>query len=220
VPGNLTGVTAIAAGTFHSVALKGDGTVVAWGCNDIRVNWEQCSVPGGLSGVRAIAAGASHSLALKGDGTVVAWGCSRVDSGQCGVPSGLSDVTAIAAGLVDSLALKRNGTVVAWGCGTGFDDGQCSVPSSLSRVSAIAAGPYHSLALVQPLACKVPNVVGMRIAAAKRTIAKRHCSTGRVTTAYSRTGKKGVVLSQSRRPGRVLPARSRINLVISRGRKR
>jgi alpha-tubulin suppressor-like RCC1 family protein len=32
VPSGLSGVAAIAAGTFHSLALKGDGTVVAWGC--------------------------------------------------------------------------------------------------------------------------------------------------------------------------------------------
>ena len=32
VPSGLSGVTAIAAGSYHSLALKGDGTVVAWGC--------------------------------------------------------------------------------------------------------------------------------------------------------------------------------------------
>jgi alpha-tubulin suppressor-like RCC1 family protein len=194
--------------------------VVAWGCNASGGDWGQCSVPNGLTGVTAIAAGGAHSLALKRDGTVVAWGCRGVDTGECGVPSGLSGVTAIAASTADSLAVKRNGTVVAWGCGAGADDGQCRVPSGLSRVSAIAAGSYHSLALVQPLTCKVPKVVGMRVAAARRAIAKRHCSTGRVTNAYSRKARKGVVISQSRRPGKVLPARSKINLIVSRGRKR
>src|SRR5438128_2453216 len=74
VPGGLSGVTAIAAGDYHSLALKSDGAVVAWGCGSFENNG-QCSVPGGLSGVTAIAAGNSHSLALKRDGTVVAWGC-------------------------------------------------------------------------------------------------------------------------------------------------
>jgi beta-lactam-binding protein with PASTA domain len=37
--------------------------------------------------------------------------------------------------------------------------------------------------------------------------------------AYSRKRKKGTVSSQSRRPGRVLPARSKINLIVSRGRR-
>jgi alpha-tubulin suppressor-like RCC1 family protein len=66
----LTGVVAIAAGGAHSLALKSDGTVVAWGSNFSG----QMRVPSGLSGVVAIAAGDAHSLALKSDGTVVAWG--------------------------------------------------------------------------------------------------------------------------------------------------
>jgi len=144
VPSGLSGVTAVAAGTFHSLALKSDGTVVAWGCAVDNVG--QCNVPSGLSGVTAIAAGSFQSLALKSDGTVVAWGCG-IDNGQCDVPSGLSGVTAVAAGNVHSLALKSDGTVVAWGCGGGSDTGQCDVPSGLSGVTAIAAGGGHSLAL-------------------------------------------------------------------------
>jgi hypothetical protein len=62
VPSGLSGVTAVAAGFSHSLAVKGDGTVVAWGCNG--PDFGQCSVPGGLSGVTAVAAGRWHSLAL------------------------------------------------------------------------------------------------------------------------------------------------------------
>ena len=62
-------MTAIAAGNGHTVALKSDGTVVAWGYNF----YGQTTVPPGLSGVTAIAAG-YHTVALKSDGTVVAWG--------------------------------------------------------------------------------------------------------------------------------------------------
>jgi hypothetical protein len=179
-------------------------------------------VPSGLAGMTAIAAGFAHSLALKGDGTVLAWGCAAGNAGQCDVPSGLAGVTAIAAGFAHSLALKGDGTVVAWGC-TGNHFGQCSVPSGLAGVTAVAASFAHSLALgepVTPAACRVPKVVGTRVASAKRTIAKRHCRTGKVGYAYSRKRKKGIVISQSRRPGRVLPARSKINLIVSRGRRR
>jgi beta-lactam-binding protein with PASTA domain len=66
----------------------------------------------------------------------------------------------------------------------------------------------------------VPKVVGTPVASAKRTIAKRHCLTGKVGYVYSRKRKKGIVISQSRRPGKVLPARSKINLIVSRGRRR
>ena len=70
VPAGLTNVVAIAGGGYHSLALKYDGTVVAWGDNSAG----QTNVPAGLSNVVAVAAGGFHSLALKNDGSVVAWG--------------------------------------------------------------------------------------------------------------------------------------------------
>jgi sugar lactone lactonase YvrE len=66
--------------------------------------------------------------------------------------------------------------------------------------------------------CKVPRVVGKRLAAAKLAIKRRHCRTGTVRKAYSRKVKKGVVVSQSRRAGKVVAANSKINLVVSKGR--
>jgi alpha-tubulin suppressor-like RCC1 family protein len=99
------GVVAIAAGWRHTVALKDDGTVAAWGDNASG----QTAVPAGLSDVVAIAAGESHTVALKGDGTVVAWGA------MAAVPAGLSGVVAVAAGTYHTVALKGDGTVVAWG---------------------------------------------------------------------------------------------------------
>jgi hypothetical protein len=50
-------------GQAHSLALHGDGTVVAWGCGS-GFDHGECTMPGGLSGVSAIAAGDHHSLAL------------------------------------------------------------------------------------------------------------------------------------------------------------
>src|SRR5205814_310851 len=67
VPPNLNTVVAIAAGGFHSLALKADGTVVGWGDNA----FNQSTIPSGLSNVIAIAAGENHSCAVKQDGTVV-----------------------------------------------------------------------------------------------------------------------------------------------------
>jgi Regulator of chromosome condensation (RCC1) repeat len=146
VPSGLSDVTAISARLYHNLALKGDGSVVAWGCEGAP-DFGQCSVPSDLSGVTAISAGYRHNLALKADGTVVAWGCGGgLDFGQCSVPGDLSGVTAISAGVIHSLALKGDGTVVAWGFCDAYG-GQCSVPSDLSGVTAIAAGLYHSLAL-------------------------------------------------------------------------
>jgi len=114
VPGaaGLTGVTAIAAGRDHSLALKRDGTVVAWGCQ-AWLDYAQCTVPPGLRHVTAIAAGAFQSLALRSNSKVVAWGCDLdANAGQCNVPSRLVGVTAIATGGVQSLALTTPRCVV------------------------------------------------------------------------------------------------------------
>ena len=60
VPAGLSGVTAIAAGGTFSLALKSNGTVVAWGVNTSG----QTNVPPSLTNVIAIAGGEAHSLAL------------------------------------------------------------------------------------------------------------------------------------------------------------
>jgi hypothetical protein len=70
LPKGLHGVTALAQGGQHMVALLQDSTVVCWGEN----YQNQCKVPPGLAGVVAVCAGDSSSAALKSDGTLVQWG--------------------------------------------------------------------------------------------------------------------------------------------------
>ena len=67
--------------------------------------------------------------------------------------------------------------------------------------------------------CSVPRVVGKKLAAAKTSIKKKHCRTGKVGFAYSTKIAKGRVVSQNRRAGRVLAPGAKINLVVSRGRR-
>ena len=71
----------------------------------------------------------------------------------------------------------------------------------------------------RPQPCSVPNVVGKQLRQARQAIAKQHCRTGKVRSAYSKKRKKGIVVAQSRRPGKVLPTGSAIDLVVSRGRR-
>ena len=61
---------AVAGGGRHSLGLKSDGTVVAWGRNDE----SQCDVPAPNADFVAVAGGGGHSLGLRSDGTIVAWG--------------------------------------------------------------------------------------------------------------------------------------------------
>ncbi|HWH67822.1 MAG TPA: M6 family metalloprotease domain-containing protein, partial [Candidatus Sulfotelmatobacter sp.] len=144
VASTATNILGIALGAWHSLALRGDGTVMAWGDNYDG----QCAVPPTLNGVMGIAAGGYHSLALKLDSTVVGWGANF--NGQATPPAGLSNVVALAAGTWHSLALRADGTVVAWGENLdplGNFVGQSIVPWGLANVVAIGAGDYHSLAV-------------------------------------------------------------------------
>jgi hypothetical protein len=68
--------------------------------------------------------------------------------------------------------------------------------------------------------CKVPNVKGDTLAAAKRELKAGDCLLGRVRKAYSAKVKKGRVISQSQLPGKTLKAGGKVNLVISKGKKR
>ena len=162
IPAGLTSVSGLAVGFQHSLVLKADGTVAAWGAgltnSGLSPHYGQAIVPDGLTNALRLAAGFYHSLALRADGRVAAWGAGTnyagVDPhyGQVIVPPAATDVIAIAAGAYHSLALKSNGTVVAWGAGTNNTGlnrqyGQSAVPTGLSNVVAIAAGAYHSLAL-------------------------------------------------------------------------
>ena len=177
-PHGLSGVVALAAGNWHSLALKNDGSVWAWGLNThgqlgdgagslgtLRKTPVQVS---NLSDVVAIAAGIFHSLALKNDGSVWAWGDNA--AGQLGdgtnsaqfepVKLFIPDITgavAIAAGYHHSLLLTTNdGSVWAWGRNkwgqlgdaTTTDRNTPAPVNELRNVAAIAAGARHSLALL------------------------------------------------------------------------
>ncbi len=141
----LSGVAAVAAGGEHSLALLGDGEVMAWGgnSNDQLGNGTQggaSNLPtavSGLSGVTAISAGMQHSLALLSGGSVEAWGYNP--DGQLGngsnlnspVPvaiSGLGGVVKVAGGGSHSLSMGAPAaTVTGISPGSGPQQGGTSV---------------------------------------------------------------------------------------------
>jgi hypothetical protein len=68
--------------------------------------------------------------------------------------------------------------------------------------------------------CVVSNVVGKRLPAARRALARAKCSVGKVRRVYSKAVSRNRVLAQSPEPRNVLPVGGKVNLVVSRGRKR
>lgn len=174
VPG-LDNVVAIAAssGGWHSLAVKANGTVWAWGRNNFAQIGDGTMIDrpspvqiGGLGAVKALAAGIGHSVALEADGTVSTWGGNL--HGQLGdgttvdrltpiaVPA-LGGVSSVSAGLTHTVVLKANGTVWAWGANS--NNGQLGDGSFIERLSpvqvtgvsgarAVATGGQHSMVIV------------------------------------------------------------------------
>jgi len=184
-----SGISAIAAGEYHSLLIKNDGTVWCWGLNSqgqigdgttifSRPYPRQVKGPNGvdyLMNAVAIAAGNSHSVALKSDGTVWAWGNNA--NGQLGDGTNvnrttpvqvkgsngegyLMDIVALAAGGFYSLAIKSDNTLWAWGANEG---GQLGDATNIGRTTPVQVkgqegngylmdvvsveGEYHTLAV-------------------------------------------------------------------------
>lgn len=136
---NWENITAVAAGTYHSVGLRSNGTVVAVGDNSCG----QCEVSDWRDIIQ-IAAGQNHTVGLKKDGTVV---CTQLslssgDDGQCNTET-WTNIVAIAAGPWTTFGIRDDGTVVAAGANA---LGQCDV-ATWTDIIAIAAGQYQTLGL-------------------------------------------------------------------------
>ncbi len=151
------------AGFNHTLLLKSDGTVWAWGNNTYgqlgNGTTTSSSMPVqvvGLNGVTSIAAsaGSDHSVAVKSDGTVWAWGNNTF--GQLGngtrisstVPVqvvGLDSAISVTAPATQTLALKSDGTVWAWGKNLGTPNPRSGyatdalAPMQVPNMSAIAS---------------------------------------------------------------------------------
>lgn len=140
IPDNLSNIKKIASGEDHIVALKNDGTVVAWGYNEAG----QCNVPDGLKNVKDICAGGDHTMALTEDGKVIAWG-SNIKS-ECDVPKDLPRVSIIEAGFINSGIVTKEGDVIIWGDNI---DNQCDVPSKIKNVKDISIGGGYIVVLLE-----------------------------------------------------------------------
>jgi alpha-tubulin suppressor-like RCC1 family protein len=160
----LSGIIAIAAGQYHSLALDKDGYVYSWGYNKygqigdgtssssvyattpVKVLRGEQAGTTYLSNIKYVATGYGHNLAVDGTGLVYAWGYNNY--GQIGnntsssttyattpKKSSISSVKEVAAGQYHSLALKTDGTVWAWG----YDKyGQLGIGSTSNKTAPVA----------------------------------------------------------------------------------
>lgn len=62
--------------------------------------------------------------------------------------------------------------------------------------------------------CVVPKLKGKKVRAAKRTLGRADCKLGTVTIRKARKAKKGKVLKQGSKPGKVLAPGTKVNLVV------
>lgn len=174
IPG-LTNIIAIDAGRDHSLALKSDGTVWAWGRNNNGQIGDGTTEPpalavqvgigvSGFSNIIAVSGGEFHSIALKSDGTVWVWGSNlygTIGNGAAGgnqlLPvqnTNITGVSQITAGFNFNVALKPDGTVFAWGFnirgnvgnGTSGSEVLTPVQSAITNVIDIKTAGVHTLA--------------------------------------------------------------------------
>jgi hypothetical protein len=164
--GNANDWTAIAAGQYHSLGLKADGSLYAWGYNGsgqigngTLANQITPVKIGSATDWVAIAAGDSHSLGLRADAKLYAWG-KNLD-GQLGdgtTNQRLEPILAdenlrwisIAAGGSHSAGTTSDGTVWTWGRN---GDGQLGDGTTSSRTGEMEVGVFSDV--------KAPPITGL-----------------------------------------------------------
>jgi hypothetical protein len=137
-------------------------------------------------------------------------GTGTVTSNPAGISCGAACAHAFKHGTAVTLtAVASARSRFAGWSGACLGTGTCTLTMSANR----------SVTATFKVLCVVPKVKGKKLRAAKRSIRKAHCSPGKVTRAFSKSVKKGRVISQKPKPGKKLAAGSKVKLKVSKGKK-
>ena len=163
-----TGVMAIAAGGWHTLAIKTDNTLWTWGRNDFGQIGDNTTIMrktpvkvSTLSNIEAITAGKYHSAALRSDCTIWTWGQNT--DGQLGdgtiimkkVPVevlNVSDAISIGSGGFHTAEINTDCTMRAWGDNSEGQLGDNTIIDKSTAVEVIIppATPFDLGACVFP----------------------------------------------------------------------
>lgn len=151
-----TNILSMAAGDYHFLALRDDGSVVSWQDTTGQGSSLEQLIPENTTNVMAISAGSYHSVALRANGEVDLWGfVMGLPRGADGYPR--PDVSAYprpgevatiaqGPGAQHVLYLYRDGSVYDTPHDAYYVD-LLTIPSTLSNVVSVAAGGEHGIAL-------------------------------------------------------------------------
>ena len=138
---------AMSSGSYHSCALRDDGTIDCWQGGISEVDYGQATPPDD-TGFVSITSGRYHSCALRENGTTECWGSNS--DGQL-IPPRNETFISIHSGVsaLHTCGLRHNRSIACWGViGGQYDYGQASPPHGTGFLS-ISSGFSHTCAISQ-----------------------------------------------------------------------
>ena|GEM_PF-5430053 len=162
----------VAAGTAHTVAIRADGSLWAWGLNsngqlgDGMANNRSTPVRiGTATNWATVAAGERHTVAIRTDGSLWTWGDNAGGRTGLGTVSGSTrtptrigadnDWLSVSTGWRHTVAIRVDGSLWAWGLNEGgqLGDGTTTSRNTPTRIGTatdwrfVSAGVAHTVAV-------------------------------------------------------------------------